>query len=732
MIEIVERADYPAVGVWNARVLPNVAARRIFGDPIGFEEARRLVRIAAEARRTRRLSLVSIREVSLIGIPLIGLRQEVTGVLIAAVQIEELPALYASLAGAFASWSEIVNGMAEIVLTARPSGRVDFWNSRWRDYSGIDEPPSLQGVFSALDPLDGPEFAKTWRAGIDGRRPFVARVRMRRADGQMRWHRLHAQPVLKERRITAKWLITATDIHDEVEARDRSERSERRLRFLSDAGRLLQHSLDVESIADAACRHANAWLSTEAAVMLVDAEEHEVTIAEPEGSTAQRLLRRIAAAPSPGGDARAELLRVQGRKFVWVTLRARGRQFGLLCAGFAPGADVAPEDISLFDEFGRRVAMALDNAMLYANERRIAAALQKMLLPPRLAQPYGVRIESAYLPRDDEARVGGDWYDAFELPDGLFAVSIGDVAGHGVQAAALMGSLRQSIRTAMLGGATIGAALSLANGIVRESDPDLATAFIGVVDPFAMTISYASAGHPAPLIAEGERVLPLESGGGVALGILEQASFRERVYKLPAHGALVLYTDGIVEYAHDLFAGQERLHRVISTWSRDGMREDATRLAGTILAGESRQDDVALLLVRFAPLREVDLELPAIPQQSVVARRTLQRFVRDQGIEQERAGEIILAGCEAINNAIEHAYCGLSGSVRVRARRDGATVVVEIWDKGRWRGEPADESRGRGMLIIGALADEVEIHRADDGTSVRLAFSLGEACSLVS
>jgi len=131
-------------------------------------------------------------------------------------------------------------------------------------------------------------------------------------------------------------------------------------------------------------------------------------------------------------------------------LVARGKRLGVMRIAGAATYDDRDAQLELWNELALRVAISVDAAQVYAREHHVADTLQRALLPERLPVDERLAFDAAYLPGAEEAIVGGDWYDAFRIPDGRIAFSIGDVAGHGLRAAIVMGEVRQAFRAAAL------------------------------------------------------------------------------------------------------------------------------------------------------------------------------------------------------------------------------------------------------------------------------------------
>jgi serine phosphatase RsbU (regulator of sigma subunit) len=259
--------------------------------------------------------------------------------------------------------------------------------------------------------------------------------------------------------------------------------------------------------------------------------------------------------------------------------------------------DFARADVDFFQEFARRLAPAIANAELFERERRVARSFQKAALPATLPEVPGFRFDAIYEAGKTEALVGGDWYDAFVLADGRIVISIGDVAGSGLSAAVTMASVRQAIRGAayVLGDPSV--MLAAADRALEDVEERFVTAFVGVIDPVASSLAYASAGHPPPLLA-------LQAGNAIALacagmplGLNEMETLPAQTVLIPPGSLLVLYTDGLIESTRDIIDGETRLRAVLRDEAVRSASRPAKQIHDAVLVDGSR-DDVAILTIR--------------------------------------------------------------------------------------------------------------------------------------
>jgi anti-sigma regulatory factor (Ser/Thr protein kinase) len=408
-------------------------------------------------------------------------------------------------------------------------------------------------------------------------------------------------------------------------------------------------------------------------------------------------------------------------------LVARGKQLGVLRICAARDASDPDSGLELWPELALRVAVSVDAAQVYAREHHVADTLQRALLPERLPVDDRLAFDAAYLPGAEEAIVGGDWYDAFRLPDGRIAFSIGDVAGHGLRAAIVMGEVRQAFRAAALNPNSPSLVLERANTIVNmRTNPVMVTAIFGIADPRDGTVTYASAGHPAPMLALPCGVVQLLPKDGVPLGIVDRIDATDWTFTVPPGALLTVYTDGLIEYSRDIVEGEQRLLDEVRAGIFNPEVEPARALVKRVFAARANTDDVATLTVLAADIPSVDFDFTftAIPMGVPLARRSLDRFAQRLGLDEEHRFSLATAVGEAMANAVEHAYIAAPGLVHVRAHAGEDAVTVTIEDEGKWKPAQRREERGRGLPIMRALMDGVEIRTHQARTEVRLTLAL--------
>jgi anti-sigma regulatory factor (Ser/Thr protein kinase) len=307
-------------------------------------------------------------------------------------------------------------------------------------------------------------------------------------------------------------------------------------------------------------------------------------------------------------------------------------------------------------------------------------------------------------------------------------MAIGDVAGRGFHAAAIMGQLRSALRAYALDGMPPGEVLERLSRLLRQLEPGRTTTLLYLaLDPHGGDLVAASAGHPPPLVApaEGEPWF-VELPPSVPLGAVRHVRYDDEELDLPPGAVLVLYTDGLVERpGESLDAGLERLVSTVRV-SYDDLEHLGDALVGALLPDGPGNDDAALLLARALPLEDTLVaRFPAEVESIPVMRRLLARWLDEAGATRDDVDDLMLASAEAAANAIEHAYGLAPGVVELRASSSsGGDVTVAIRDFGNWRA-PRGTHRGRGLELMEGLTDGVDVKTTGEGTTVELSRRIG-------
>jgi anti-sigma regulatory factor (Ser/Thr protein kinase) len=414
------------------------------------------------------------------------------------------------------------------------------------------------------------------------------------------------------------------------------------------------------------------------------------------------------------------ILREKGiQSLLGVPLIVEGELIGVLHVGSLVPREFGRRDLAVLQVAAARAAPGIERARLFSaleREHRVAMVLQRSLLPQRLVDVIGATTAARYLPASDE--VGGDWYDVFELARGRLGVAIGDVVGHGVRAAALMGQLRTALHAYAMQDYGPGRTLELVDRYVHAMpDYAMATAAYAVLEPDTGEVQIASAGHLPPIVVSrgGGRVVDIIPSA--PLGAFSYGRVQEHELMLAPGETLVFYTDGLVERPGTPL--NESIDELLDVVENAKSVDDLCRRAVEhMVPDEGLRDDVAVVAVQNSQIdNELDLRLSADPKVLAEIRLVLRRWLRHHGANDPQTLEITLAVSEACTNAIEHAYSPAPAEFTLRARADAGMLTFVVTDAGRWRA-PRGQDRGRGLTIIRAAMDDVEVNSSETGTEV--------------
>jgi PAS domain S-box-containing protein len=436
-------------------------------------------------------------------------------------------------------------------------------------------------------------------------------------------------------------VVSMTDITDRVQADRVLRRANARLDLLQRAGCQVGTTLDIFRTAGELAGLAVPGLADRVAVELCEAVlQGEDPPSNPAALRVRRVAVRDAATRSAVGFAVGDLITVplasvtalaawRGEPFLarnWtemsgqvhftsdhaqallargvhtlmlVPLVARGVMLGL--AAFCRAENPEPydeDDLRLASDLAERAAVHIDNARLYTREHDAAVTLQRSLLPRDIPPVAGLDIAYGYQPASQAAQAGGDWFDVTPLDRGQVALVVGDVTGHSIHAAAIMGQLRTTTAAlARLGRPPEEIMAHLGGVVAAHGDEAGATCLYAVYDPASRRCRLTSAGHPpAALRHPCGRVEFLDIPAGLLLGV-GQGPYPATDIDLPAGSVLALYTDGLVERpGQDIGTGMSRLARVLAT----GPAPSLDDLCNSVLASLAPRprDDIALLLAR--------------------------------------------------------------------------------------------------------------------------------------
>jgi anti-sigma regulatory factor (Ser/Thr protein kinase)/putative methionine-R-sulfoxide reductase with GAF domain len=493
----------------------------------------------------------------------------------------------------------------------------------------------------------------------------------------------------------------------------------------------IREILEVDTAAILLLDEETAELVPRAADGLEEEVERGIRVPLGEGFAGRVAAERAAIAIFNLGDADIvnPILRERGiRALLGVPLVVEGAVIGVLHVGSLVPRDFGTADAVVLELAAARAAPAIERARLFAaleGEHRGAVALQRSLLPARLPDLADATVAARYLPARDE--VGGDWYDVVTLPMGRIGLAIGDVAGHGVRAAALMGQMRAALRAYALENHSPAVVLELLDRMLRATrERAMATVIYAVIEPETGRVTYASAGHPPPVLVRAAEARLIQPATGPPVGVVADSLYDEAEIELHPGETLLLYTDGLVEVRGEaLDRGLERL--VGAARGITAPHALCERILEALVPSGGGSDDIAVVALHNPPVPQVlDLRLPAEPQTLATLRHTLRRWLRAAGATVDDLAAITLACSEAAANAVEHAYGAGPAMYEVTARVEESVVVLSVSDRGRWRGSRG-ENRGHGHVIMRAAMDEVEVRPGEAGTAVLMRRRLGSA-----
>jgi PAS domain S-box-containing protein len=434
-----------------------------------------------------------------------------------------------------------------------------------------------------------------------------------------------------------------------------------------------------------------------------------------------------------------------GTSLITLPLLSNGALLGSLSL-FAARDDIerayTEDDIPFYQELAQRGALAIKNAQNYGREHRVADILQKASLPVSLPRVPGINFTSVYEPGKSEAHIGGDWYDAIRLADGRVVISIGDVAGSGLEAAVTMSNLRHVLRGVAQVDADPILLLDAADKTLRAEHDRMVTAFVGVLDPITLTLTYASAGHPPPYLRSPRGRIGQLPCAGLPLGLRERNEEPARTIELERGSLLVLYTDGLTESTRDIEAGERRIEAALALRAVSGASDVARAIHDAVLGTGTPSDDVAILTLEIMPLVVANDRVKQYVWQWPVSsgnaesmsatRRALFKTLQAGGMLARDCHTAELVAGELLGNVIRHA----PGNATVTLDWSGVAPVLNVLDGGpgftytaRLPSDDYSES-GRGLYLVSTLTETFHVSkRSVGGSHARAVLAIGRGRS---
>jgi len=512
-------------------------------------------------------------------------------------------------------------------------------------------------------------------------------------------------------------------------ARAAARAAERQVRALQSVTAALSRAVGVEAVGRALLDAVTGSLRADGGTLWLTAPDGRL---ERFGATGRPVAAEVAPDLAPdlaldGASDGSAVARADGDPLL-LPLRGLEGLRGVLVLRPASGAGADPLDVEVCTAVAQQAALALDRAHTHDQSASVAHQLQVALLA--VEPPADARYDLAtfYRPGVASLEVGGDWYDVFLSAPGVLSVLVGDVVGRGLSAASAMGQLRSAVRALAAPGVRPGAVLAGLDRFVEQvPDASMATLVYAEVHLATGRVRYGCAGHPPPLLLGADGAARLLFGGRSApLGALTAPRHRPDAELLLSPGErLLLCTDGLFERrGQDVDEGLQRLVDSGSHLQRASLQGVVHVVTRALLADEQSHDDVCVLLVQWCG-DDFEHRLPADLVGLSAARQALGGWLRERGVEEPARANLVLAASEALANAAEHGAGGraeeqVSLRARVQPVAEGPDeVVLEVRDGGRWRTATSAGDRGRGLMIMRALVDTVDVH-TDAGTRVVL------------
>jgi integral membrane sensor domain MASE1/anti-sigma regulatory factor (Ser/Thr protein kinase) len=363
----------------------------------------------------------------------------------------------------------------------------------------------------------------------------------------------------------------------------------------------------------------------------------------------------------------------------------------------------------------------------------IAETLEESLLPSRLPDIPGIEASVDFRPAGERHRVGGDFFDLFELDDGSWAVVVGDVCGKGARAAAVTGLARYTLRAAAISESSPSSVLKLLNdAVLRQRAPEefCTVAYtrleLGGADRVRVTVS--SGGHPLPLVLRADGAAEPLGRFGTLLGVVEEPELTDHTVDLASGDSLVLYTDGLTDaYAPSRVVTAEDLLAILESCAGRSAPEIARGIRGAVLDGSHQEprDDIALLVLRLPDRprlqeREIRAVLPRHPNAASIARERIAGL--EPVLGRVLFGNVRLLVSELVTNSVRHAQAAADEDVELRVAVFADRLRVEVSDRGmgfqrRVRVPERGSGSGWGLYLVDQLADRWGVSR-DEATHV--------------
>jgi integral membrane sensor domain MASE1/anti-sigma regulatory factor (Ser/Thr protein kinase) len=358
-------------------------------------------------------------------------------------------------------------------------------------------------------------------------------------------------------------------------------------------------------------------------------------------------------------------------------------------------------------------------------DRRTVEILQQALLPEELPPIEGFSLAARYVPAEPGAAMGGDWYDVIPRPDGCVVLVIGDVAGHGVEAANVMAQVRMAVRAHALGTPEPASTVRATQRLIRDAFGSTQMVGLGlaVLDRSRREAAVVLAGLPPPIVVGSDgkaELVDIPVGLPLGVGAASTSPYESSSLRLDPGSTLLLYTDGLVDRRdRSLDVAFERLRAAASRLGDADLGTSFDAFVGRVL-DEPSHDDVAVLAARLEASADDRLRIwiDADPSLLSPLRERLRVWLAGMGASPEVVQDVVLACSEACANVIQHAYGARGGRIEIDLEVRDGDASLSVRDFGSWRAPRPTGGGGRGLHLIEATMDQVRVDRAPGGTRV--------------
>ncbi|HXZ65760.1 MAG TPA: SpoIIE family protein phosphatase [Streptosporangiaceae bacterium] len=536
-------------------------------------------------------------------------------------------------------YRSLVQAGAQVVWVTRPDGEIAEDSPEWRSITGqTAEEYRRQGWLAAVHSDDRDRVEAAWRDCVRSGKVFDGRYRIRTRTGSYKHYDVRAVPIERDGEII-EWMGASTDVTAQREAEEMRGRLTEQLSAaalrtarLQQATSMLAEALTVDQVVQVITEVGRSAIGAErSAVAILNTERLSLHTINPGGlpegpgtvggdiplsaasvMTSAISTRKPVLLESPealrrhfeadGIDASLFLTYTDESAWVGLPLLSSGASLGALRFSFSRPRQITEEERVFLEALAGQCALALERALLYEREHTTAETLQRSLLLDTLPTVPGMILAAKCLPVTRNMEIGGDWYDAFRLPDGRLAVATGDVMGKGLTAAAGMGRVRNALRALALTDPRPAAVLAGLDRLflATELAEQVTTVAYLVVNPLTGDGVAGNAGHLPPLLLSPDEPPRFDSAeAGTPLGWASPR--RQYAFQLPPGNTAVLYSDGLVENRkRGLDAGLEELVTVAGQAppeAADDPGQLLNYLVDRMLTGYEQDDDVTVLVL---------------------------------------------------------------------------------------------------------------------------------------